>query len=727
MMVRLLLKSRWLLSNVIWIFMFKVSLGSNIKPTNTLVNYGDVDLPEQWRNLCKIHYEYMIGSNFTSRWSYRLSCDLGANDHWSLASYREWVSTKEVAKLQMTLPARANSSLNFALEIHCSSQNATVSLPWPARARYLWSIAINNCTLVDFLAEYNKTHSEADNLNVFIVTDSVTLTQNEQFLHVFENYKNMSSHYYCGGEQLEKLVKRNNQQKFEIPKRNTLVNLNRSPRLLSLKGDSESDGTHVKSSSRKTQFDRFGNGMRMPNVKKISAEQRTMLRKIAKFGQDYKVERRQCSFDRLRYIDESHSRSLSKHHTFFMTERSSYPSLMFYNLSHSKITQLSPMVLQWRRYFPKMMYLDMSYNRIKYFATLSDNGLLADGVGVLDLRHNNITTITYEDFEALGVHSNTVFVDLRHNPLHCDCKLKHLVEAVHNQTSDLMKQYSYLGEMQCATPERFQNTALSSLHADFCDVLDIIYHEGPIIALSCCVLGVAVLVILAIKYRRELMILAFTRLHISLPCRKVIKDGNKLYDAFIAYSEHDGAWVFNTLLPRLERPIENNGPGFKLCIHHRDFPVGGSIADNIVDKVRESNHTVLILSNEFLQSHWCKYEFKAAFTQSITEKKRHLIMVIKEELYKPLIDQELKRCLQTFTYVQTDDVLFWDKIIFALADRKRNIVNVEENNVINANVNNVAQNERDNVGQGHEVRDEERAPQQEMVNIGFIQDGNWVL
>ena len=59
-------------------------------------------------------------------------------------------------------------------------------------------------------------------------------------------------------------------------------------------------------------------------------------------------------------------------------------------------------------------------------------------------------------------------------------------------------------------------------------------------------------------------------------------------------------------------------------------------------------------------------------------------MVITEDLEEALIKLTFERCLKTFTYVRTDDRLFWDKIIFSLSDKKE-----EKTNVKNTNVNKV--------------------------------------
>ena len=90
-----------------------------------------------------------------------------------------------------------------------------------------------------------------------------------------------------------------------------------------------------------------------------------------------------------------------------------------------------------------------------------------------------------------------------------------------------------------------------------------------------------------------------------LPYDDVIMFNFKKYDAFVSYGHHDSAWVRQELLPRLE---EGNPP-FRLCLHERDFLVGEMVSDNITFAINTSRRMILLLSNAFLQSHWCHTEF----------------------------------------------------------------------------------------------------------------------
>lgn len=685
-------------------------------------------LPDSWLQMCSVQFKLVSGSNFTSQRAVLVSCDLDEHDYWSLNEYRKWISTNE-KQVYNNLPI--SEGLLFAFEFKCLSKTAEVSLPWPVRAKYIWNISVKNCTIVDYLSEYNVELNITDTLNVVEFVNSEILINSELYFHYMYNYENVSKQFDCGGLQMQKYVQRNCTFKFT----------------------ESSDGGDDLTFLENTDSDKYNSTAspaihNLPNVDHqdtgttisyIPDEEQEMLDTIAEFGQKEQLVHHKCSYDNLLYIDESYSSSVTRNHGHFMKVRFLYPALQFYNMSHSRLRQLPPMLFEWRRYFPRMQYLDMSFNKIKYFSMLSDQGLKNSSVGVFDLQHNNITTLTSEDLETLRMHSNTVFIDIRHNPLNCDCKLTHLVMQIRNISSEVVKKYEYLKHMECSSPKQFHGMTISQLEVDFCETAELVILATPMAILSTFVVVLLLVMVVMFRCRQEIMILAFTRLHVSLPCRTLVNDEDKIYDAFVAYSEHDAKWVIDTLLPRLELPVENNGPGLKLCIHHRDFPIGGSIADNILEKVKDSRHTVLILSNHFLASNWCKYEFKTAFSQSLMEKKRHLIMIIKEELDKHLIDTDLNRCLKTFTYVKADDILFWDKIVYALSNsikKKRDKNNGQAVNEEDVNQNHVQviemkedQNERNDNINANNILEQREGNNIEInrmfVNQGIIQECVW--
>ncbi|MDJ0837513.1 MAG: SUMF1/EgtB/PvdO family nonheme iron enzyme [Acidobacteriota bacterium] len=74
------------------------------------------------------------------------------------------------------------------------------------------------------------------------------------------------------------------------------------------------------------------------------------------------------------------------------------------------------------------------------------------------------------------------------------------------------------------------------------------------------------------------------------------------FDIFISYSEQDGNWVRNWLLPRLEQA------GCRVCIDIRDFEIGKPEIVNREYAVAHSAFTILVLSPSWLKSEASAFE-----------------------------------------------------------------------------------------------------------------------
>lgn len=84
---------------------------------------------------------------------------------------------------------------------------------------------------------------------------------------------------------------------------------------------------------------------------------------------------------------------------------------------------------------------------------------------------------------------------------------------------------------------------------------------------------------------------------------------NPTYDVFISYSRRDEAWVTGALLPRLEKA------GLRVCIDFRDFIPGKPALMNMQDAVKNSRHTLLVLTPAWVESQWTLYESLLIRTQ----------------------------------------------------------------------------------------------------------------
>ncbi|KAK3593118.1 hypothetical protein CHS0354_018246 [Potamilus streckersoni] len=138
-------------------------------------------------------------------------------------------------------------------------------------------------------------------------------------------------------------------------------------------------------------------------------------------------------------------------------------------------------------------------------------------------------------------------------------------------------------------------------------------------------------------------------------------DVYKPYDAFVSYSSKDDDYVVHELVQVLEKDLN-----YRLCVHYRDFPVGTSIADNILSSVESSKRVIVVLSKNFIESDWCHYEFQIAHQRLLAEKKNRIIMILLGDIDKSKLVPELKDYIQTNTYVNQDDTWFWEKIQYAM-------------------------------------------------------------
>ena len=172
---------------------------------------------------------------------------------------------------------------------------------------------------------------------------------------------------------------------------------------------------------------------------------------------------------------------------------------------------------------------------------------------------------------------------------------------------------------------------------------------------------------MAFKHRKCLQIWCFVKFG-----RKSRRDNendedkeDRHYDAFVSYSGLDCDFIAQELVPRLEEP-RNGKEGYKLCVHDRDFPAGGSTAETIIDVIGNSKRVIVVLSNNYLRSRWCRYEFEQANFQLVQEGKNRIILVLLEEVDPDLISTEIGNYMMTRTYLKYKDPKLWTKIQHAM-------------------------------------------------------------
>ncbi len=350
--------------------------------------------------------------------------------------------------------------------------------------------------------------------------------------------------------------------------------------------------------------------------------------------------------------------------------------LQILNLAHNRLHTVSMDLL------PGMSLLRELYLNDNLIRHIEDGAFLsAESLQILNLASNRLSNVSKELFADMPVLSELYLNDnlLRYievdillfhstilsgvtlggNPWDCNCDLDPL--------SSWLKEYGDitldLHEVTC-----FQTKAVIALSESFCE------EQNPLLP----VIGIliALLFVLAAgsvtvyKFRRDIQVLLFAKYGIRLPWKRFpdTEDQNRTYDAFVSYNNSDERFVLRELMPELER----QPPFYKLCLHFRDFALGAAVAENIIEAIDTSKRTIMLVSKDFLQSDWCQYEFQMAHHQVLSEGGRNrLILVMMERInISDITDHTLKSYIRTHTYIEKNDPRFWERLRFALPDRK---------------------------------------------------------
>lgn len=150
-------------------------------------------------------------------------------------------------------------------------------------------------------------------------------------------------------------------------------------------------------------------------------------------------------------------------------------------------------------------------------------------------------------------------------------------------------------------------------------------------------------------------------------------DHNKIYDAFISFSHGDLDFIENELVPGLE----GGSPSFKLCLHYRDWTIGDYIPYQIARSVDESRRTVIVLSQNFLESIWAGTEFRTAYVSALKEGRSRIIVILYGNVSTDNLDPDLKEYLSMNTYIEWGDRWFWKKLKYALPHKQEKKIKTE--------------------------------------------------
>ncbi|XP_006890760.1 PREDICTED: toll-like receptor 4-like [Elephantulus edwardii] len=319
--------------------------------------------------------------------------------------------------------------------------------------------------------------------------------------------------------------------------------------------------------------------------------------------------------------------------------------LTFLDLSDCQLEQVSQGAFD---SLSRLQKINMSYNKLLSLDMLPYQDL--PSLQVLDYSFNRIMTAKMHLLEPLP--SNLTFLNMTQNDFVCTCEHQSFLQWVKDQRQLLVK----AEQMVCARPSEMEGAPVLSFENSTCQM------SKTVIGMSVfAVLMVSLIFILVYKFYFHLMLLA--------GCKKYSR-GECTYDAFVIYSSQDEDWVRNELVKNLEEGV----PPFKLCLHYRDFIPGVAISSNIIQEgFHKSRKVLVVVSQHFIQSRWCLFEYEIAQTWQFLSSCSGIIFIILQKVEKSLLRQqvELYRLLNRNTYLEWENNalgqhIFWRRLRKAL-------------------------------------------------------------
>ncbi|KAK5606875.1 hypothetical protein CRENBAI_014116 [Crenichthys baileyi] len=348
-----------------------------------------------------------------------------------------------------------------------------------------------------------------------------------------------------------------------------------------------------------------------------------------------------------------------------------WPSTLRYlNISRAKLATITPCL-------PKSLeVLDLSYNDVKEFV------LTLPVLRELHLSGNKFLRLPagghYPNLQTLTIQSNTLNVfglsDLQsyrrlknleagHNKFVCSCEF---VTFLHSQLvgSGDVKITDGKQSYVCDSPFYLQGEAVSQVNLSIIQCRPVMF-----VSVSCGValfLGMLVSVLLWRCHTFWYLKMTWAWLKAKRGSQRRWQQRNMdesepllSFDAFVSYCEKDASWVEEFLVPALEEPSDTDSVNptspLTLCLHKRDFLPGHWIMDNIMSSIERSRRTVFVLSENFVQSDWCRYELDFSHFWLFDAGGDAAILILLEPLSKDDIPKrfcKLRKLMSSTTYLE---------------------------------------------------------------------------
>ena len=287
------------------------------------------------------------------------------------------------------------------------------------------------------------------------------------------------------------------------------------------------------------------------------------------------------------------------------------------------------------------------------------------------LRLNGNRLVTFPVWQVT-LNTRLVELSLSGNPWSCRCKflqeLSSWVSDNAHKVVDATDVWCYNNDARPAYRRRLNvnETACSDYYAQGGVIESIMVSDYlPMVAATLsAVLLLLVITVLAFIFREPVRTWAYSRYGVRLWAKSTPPDDKeRLYDGYVCYSPKDEDFVLHSLVVELE-----HGPsGLRLCLHHRDLPCLRAAAPVVLEAAEASKRVVIVLTRNFLQTEWSRFEFRAAVHEAMRSRGSQLVVVQAGPVGPEAeADPELRPYLRTATTVRWGEKRFWERLRFAM-------------------------------------------------------------
>ena len=135
---------------------------------------------------------------------------------------------------------------------------------------------------------------------------------------------------------------------------------------------------------------------------------------------------------------------------------------------------------------------------------------------------------------------------------------------------------------------------------------------------------------------------------------------SKVFDAFVCYDIADADYAHKTIIEELEAKSD---PPFKLCIHKRDFKPSYTIKWNIWHAIKNSNSAIIVMSQNYVDSMWCRDEFEGCYVENLEDSAFRLFVILMQPVETLTnTDEYMKSFFASKTYLEKNDPKVFQRI-----------------------------------------------------------------